>query len=243
MGLFDFLAPDGLSGAQRAKQTRLAKKAQNTLEEGQEGAIGAINTGTQQAVPSYERAAGLFDPIIADRSRATDMYYNSLGLNGAEGYDEALNAYQQSPGYQFALQQANQNVTRNAANLGSLRSGNTMMALSDRAQQLQNLDFNNWQNQLKGLDVLEPSVYGAGALQKLGGLFTNQGQDIANVYAQFAQPMANQYNNRASLIGQQAMIDAQQQQQGIANAIGLGGLFTGMLGKGGAFGQGGVWGA
>lgn len=222
-----FLAPD-IDG--QPAQRRLLKRGLNTLKEGQSSAVGAISAGVDQAQPYLEQGSGLYDNLLADRQGATDMYYNSLGLNGQEGYDAALGAFQQGPGYQFALDQANQNVLRNNAAMGGVASGNTATALSDRAQQLQNMEFGNWQNRLQGLDVM-PAISGKyNSLANLGSLFQGEGKDIAGVYGQFAPAIANQYGNMAGLIGQQQLMNANAQQQGISNALGLIGLGTSFFG-------------
>ena len=224
MSLFSWLAPSVNQGAMN-QQTTLAEQALQALKQGQKKAIGAIDTGTTQAQPSFQEAVDLFKGVTQGRQGATDMYYNSLGLNGLEGNQTALDAFQQGPGYQFALDQANQNVLRNSAATGGVASGGTLQGLSDRAQQLQNLEYGNWQNRLQNLDVLPAAQGQAGQLQNLGNLFANAGTNKASVYTGMAPAIAGQYNNQAGLIGQQQMMGIGAQQQGISNALGLlGGL-------------------
>jgi hypothetical protein len=227
--LFDFLAPDVNQGAMN-KQTELAKDATGVVKKNQKKAIGAIDTGVTKAQPSYQQAVDLFKGITGDRQNATDMYFNSLGLNGPEGNQAAIGAYQQSPGYGFALDQANQNVLRNGAATGNLNSGATGMALSDRARELQNLDYGNWQSRLQGLDVLPAATGQAGQLQNLGRLFENQGTNKAQVYGQFAPQISQGMNNQASLIGQQQSAKMAAEQQGWANALGILGGVSGFFG-------------
>jgi hypothetical protein len=229
MGIFDFLAPEVDKGAQR-RQTQLAESATGAVKEGQKKAIGALDTGLQQARPHLRSAVDLFKGITDDRQNATDMYFNSLGLNGPEGNQAAIGAYQQSPGYGFALDQANQNVLRNQAATGALNSGGTLMGLSDRARELQNLDYGNWQDRLHGLDVLPAAQGQANQLQNLGGLFERTGQNKANTYGQFAPQISQGLNNQASLIGQQASANMAQEQQGWSNALGLLGGLSGFFG-------------
>jgi hypothetical protein len=212
------------------KQTELAKDATGVVKKNQKKAIGAIDTGVTKAQPSYQQAVDLFKGITGDRQNATDMYFNSLGLNGPEGNQAAIGAYQQSPGYGFALDQANQNVLRNGAATGNLNSGATGMALSDRARELQNLDYGNWQSRLQGLDVLPAATGQAGQLQNLGRLFENQGTNKASVYGQFAPQISQGMNNQASLIGQQESAKMAAEQQGWANALGILGGVSGFFG-------------
>jgi hypothetical protein len=227
MGLFDFLAPD--VDGQRTQQ-RFVQRGREALNDGKKKAVRAIDEGYNEAQSQYGEASEVYDPIMEDRGRATDMYYNSLGLNGQEGYDAALGAFQNGPGFQTALDMANQNVLRNNAAMGGVASGNTGIALSDRARGLQNLEFGNWQNRLQGLDVYPVANSKASALQGLGNMFAREGDATSGVYTQMAPHIAGQYNNQASLIGQQQMMNANAQQQGISNALGLAGMFTGLLG-------------
>jgi hypothetical protein len=222
-----FITPD-IDG--QAAQQRLTQSSLDTLQQSQKKAIGNIQKGYGRAQDQYGQASEVYDPIMADRQLATDMYFNSLGLNGQEGYNEAEDAYHQSPGFNFALDQANQNVLRNNAAMGGVASGNTGIALSDRARELQNLDFGNWQNRLQGLDVFPVANSKANALQGLGNMFADEGKAKANVRMSMAPQISGQYNNQAALIGQQQMMDASAQQQGFSNALGLAGMFTGLLG-------------
>jgi hypothetical protein len=229
MGLFDFLAPQPNQGAMN-KQTKLLENDSEDLEKQRNLAVRGIRTGYDSAIPLGQQGVDLFKGITEGRQGATDMYYNSLGLNGQAGNDAAFDAYQQSPGYGYALDQANQNVMRNQAATGSLRSGATGMALSDRAQQLQNLDYGNWQDRLHGLDVLPAAQTQATQMNNLGSLFTGKGKDMAQARLGFAGPMSQGANNQASLIGQQQSANMAAEQQGWANALGILGGVTGGLG-------------
>lgn len=226
MGLFD--APTQRPSSIR-DQNRFTKEGLRTLQRERTNALGDIGAGVDAAEPEYRGAAGLFDAIVGDRSQAQDMYYNALGLNGQGGYDAALGAFQQGPGYQFALDEANKNVMRNAASLGSLRSGNTMQALSDRAQNLQNLQWDSWLNRLQGQDPLSAITGKAGALQDLGSLFANEGINKAGVRTSMAPHIAGQWNNRAALSGQQDMMRMQAQAQQNNMNLGLLGLPVSMF--------------
>lgn len=162
---------------------RLQQQLKKSSSKGRE----QLQEGYAEAAPFLEQAYGEFAPIREDRDQGWDMYMNSLGLGGQAGYDAALGAYQQGPGFQFALDQANQNVLRNQASLGGLNSGQTLMDLSDRAQQLQNLDFGNWQNRLAGFDPFNVATQQANVRGQQTGLRYGLGQDIAKTYQSQAQ--------------------------------------------------------
>jgi hypothetical protein len=229
MGLFDFLAPQPNQGAMN-NQTNLLQDDSDDLEKQRRLALKGIGAGYDSAIGLGQQGVDLFKGITDQRQGATDMYFNSLGLNGQTGNDAALGAYQQSPGYGFALDQANQNVLRNGAATGNLNSGATGMALSDRAQQLQNLDYGNWQDRLHGLDVLPAAQSQATQLNNLGNFFTGKGNAMADARLGFAGPMSQSANNQASLIGQQQSANMAAEQQGWANALGIGSMLTGGLG-------------
>jgi hypothetical protein len=97
-------------------------------------ATGAINTGLGQATSSY--TAGL-QPFITNSNAANSgvtALGNLLGLNGAAGNASATTQLQNTPGYQFALDQGTQNAMRNKAATGQLASGATDLALQQVGQ-------------------------------------------------------------------------------------------------------------
>lgn len=179
----------------------------------------------QQGVDTYGAAQGKFEPGV-------DMYNNSLGLNGQAGYDAAVGAYQHSPGYDFALNEANQNVLRNAAATGGVLSGQTGIDLSERARDLQNLDFGNWQDRLQGM--INPYMMGtsgkAGALTNLGKLFEGEGINRAGTRMQGIGMVTSAIQNQARMQAEQEARKAAEDQQWMSflNA-GIGGL-SGFLG-------------
>jgi hypothetical protein len=225
MGLFDFLAP-GVDNRGMARQNRLLRKGQKQLEESREEGRQDITQGADAARPAFQGAVDLFAGLGDEYRPGFDMYKNSLGLNGQGGYDAALGAFQQGPGYQFALDQANQNVLRNSAALGGVASGNTMMGLSDRAQQLQNMEFGNWQDRLAGFDLMRPYQQQATAMTNLGNMEYGKGRDMANLGVQYAPMQYQAFNDQAGLLGQQMSYRAGAEQQGFANALGIGQLLT-----------------
>jgi hypothetical protein len=72
-------------------------------------------------------------------------------VNGAGGNQRATQAFQAGPGYQYAVEQALDQTRRAAARDGSLAGGNTLAALSDRAGNMANQEYGNWQTRLGGL--------------------------------------------------------------------------------------------
>lgn len=182
---------------------------------------GYINTGADASRGFLSQIGELFTPYAEAGSAATTMRGNALGLNGPEGNAAAVGAFQQGPGYQFAVDQAMQGAARAASAGGALNSGNTQIALQDRASGLANQEYGSW------LDRLMQT--GQQGLQAAGGQasgVTNQAELEQQILAQklgldasVTQGMNNNRNNTAAA-----------QEQGLANMLDFGTKFLGFLG-------------
>jgi hypothetical protein len=128
------------------------------------------------------------------------QYYNTPGYQLTNGMG-AVNQFQTSPGYQFAVNDALRQVQQQGASRGLLDSGAGLRAMTDRAQGMANQEFNNWQtnqqaqynnyqNRLAGLasgPTGAEQAYGLGqglsqnAMQtggNIGSLLANQGNSL-----------------------------------------------------------------
>ena len=123
-----------------------------------------------------------YDPYINAGKKALptlEEQYNQL-LNSPGGKMNAIGQdFQQSPGFQFALQQALQGANQSAAAggmAGSPMAEQNNMAI---ATQLGNQDYNNWIQHALGM-------YGQGLQgeQQLGGWGLNAGNSMADQIAQ-----------------------------------------------------------
>lgn len=223
MGLFDFFSSD-----QGEANAQMGYNMQNeALEGGKAASLKALRKGLKKTRPYLKDAVDLYSGITDQQQAGYDMYQNALGLRGDEGRESALGAFQQGPGYQFALDQANQNVLRNNAALGGLGSGNTLMALSDRAQQMQNQEWDSWLNRLQGFDPMRGAEGQARSLTNLGNMFTNYGRDVAGVHGNFAPLQAQAGYDYAANVN-----NAQQ----AAGANTWGAILGGLSGLGSIFG-------
>src|SRR6185312_12619823 len=86
---------------------------------------GQIDTGLGALRGDYATAADQYAPYTDSGKQAVGLYSDALGLNGADGSQRAVGAYQASPGYQYATDQAIQALERRAASQGQLGSGQT----------------------------------------------------------------------------------------------------------------------
>lgn len=236
-------------------------QANDAITAGKTQALDFLNQGVNQASPYYQQAASLYGGLAPGDLSARAMYLNSLGLNGPEGNTAATNAFQNSPGFQFALDQANQNVLRNGAATGNVASGNVLQALADRAQGLQNQDYGNWQSQLsnQGNNIYNDYSGQANALGALAGLFGNLGSNQANVATGAASQIAGNltglgsdlnannlnlgraaYQRAQDIFGAQTSAAQNQVNQNMAiwnGLLGLAGTGLDAAGKAGGFGN------
>lgn len=219
MGLFDIFTGDSAKEAASANQARLAA----TKTEG----MGYLDSGKTGALDALGGAAGKFGDLSSKYGTGTNLYLDSLGVNGADGNARATGAFQAGPGYQYAVDQALDQTNRAAAATGSLSGGNTLAALSDRAGNMANQEYGNWQSKLAGL--INPEVAGvtggAGIDTAKAGVFTND----ANSRVNLATGVTNGIN------GQETQA-ANAEMAGSGNLWGLGlnlaKLGTGFLGGG-----------
>lgn len=91
--------------------------------------------------------------------------------------------YQESPGYQFALDQGEQAVTNAQAAGGMAGSPQHQQLAAQLAAQMANQDYNNWMRQQLGL--YETGLSGMGGLNQMGygastGLGENLGRALMN---------------------------------------------------------------
>lgn len=155
----------GLSGAESAVNTGLHSALQS-LDQGIGTAQGKMafglniaNDGLSQAERramrnsdrAFTRAQGSLKPYQRAGRNASTQMADLQGLNGRQAQNAAMRSYQQSPGMQYALDQAERAITRNAAATGGLGGGNVLRALQENAVGIAQQDYNNYFNQLSGM--------------------------------------------------------------------------------------------
>jgi hypothetical protein len=124
--IFDLFNNDNAQAAADAQKAGITA--------GQTQATGAINNGLTQATGSYMAGLQPFQANTATANQGTTALGNLLGLNGAAGNASATTQLQNTPGYQFALDQGSQNAMRNQAATGQLASGATDVDLQKVGQ-------------------------------------------------------------------------------------------------------------
>ena len=167
---------------------------------------------------------GYMTPYTQAGQVGLDEYMQSLGLAGGKGRQSAIDRFQASPGYQYALNQGLQATQRGEAARGLGGSGAEMAALQNRGQQMANQEYGKWQDQLANL-----ASGGRQAAEFTGGGLSSQdlgyGSDIAQLYGTMGQAQAE---------AQMAAAKAQEQQEqsessGLGDIIGGAASLIGML--------------
>lgn len=197
--------------------------------------FGGYKNPADAAMPYLNQIPGqtnqYFQPYFDAGKKALDplqKQYDQL-LNGAgDKLNDIGKAYQQSPGLQFAIQQAMQGAGHAAAAGGMAGSPQHEQQNMELATNLTNQDYNNWMGNALGL-------YGAGLSgeQGMAGMGQQAGQSMADMIAQTLAQQAN-----LSYAGQQNKNQQNSSMWGnIGKGIGALSAFTPWSGVGGAIGK------
>jgi hypothetical protein len=219
MGLFDIFT--------NSAQNNAANAQSNGLLQGYQQLSGMFGQGRDALQQNYTNALQPFQQNYQTANAGQNQLASLLGFGpqGSQGMQQTL---QNMPGYQFALNQGDQNVLRNQAATGQLNSGATNVDLMKFGQGLADQNYNNYVSQL------QPFLGAAGnAAQGIGGLYSGLGNALNQSYT-------GQGN---AAFGAQAGIGNAQANADLAGLQASGNLWGGLLGLGkGIFGGGGMFG-
>jgi hypothetical protein len=152
--------------------------------------------GLQAGNQAYNQAV---DPLMGYVPGGQNAFNRQAALSGAMGADaqaRAMQNWQEGPEQAFLREQGERSVTRNAAALGGLGSGNVMKELNRFGTGLAAQDFQNSFNRLGNV-----SGQGLQAAGQVGALRGAQGQMNANMLGQQGQMNANMRGQQAGLQG------------------------------------------
>jgi hypothetical protein len=154
----------------------------------------------------------------------------ALGLGSPADQAAARARFQASPGYQYAVDQALDQVNRGAAASGGIGGGNQLTALQDRAANLANQGWNSWIANLAstGQTGFQATGQQAGAQTNLAqgqiaqgganaGLLTNAATQQAAIAQATAQQQGGLANQTGLTLAQQQTQEAALQAQNAAN--------------------------
>lgn len=140
MGIFDIFSDKNAKAARDAQIAGL--RAGNTAGQAD------LNTGLDLAHGSYAAGIAPFTDILHSAGAGATAYGDATGANGQAGFANAVNNFHTSPGYQFTVDQALDNVQRRASSTGQLASGGTNV---DMANQVGALADKQWQSYVGNL--------------------------------------------------------------------------------------------
>lgn len=197
----------------------------------------SANNATNAQLKMYNQNVDRLSPWVSGGQNALGNLSGLLGSNGSNGVVTSpftLQQFQESPGYQFQLQQGDQAILNNASALGGVNSGNTLKSLSSFNQGLANQDYQqalqnytNWQNQLYNMNAGVANL-GENAAAQTGSMGTQVANQIGsnmigagNALAAGQIGSSNAWANGLSNVGQLGMY-AMMKKQGNSGVGGYG---------------------
>lgn len=180
------------------------------------GAYTANRAGQQQANAANQAAQLQANSTNAQMNLLAQMYnqgrddmapYRAAGQAGLGAYAANLSQpFQQTPGYQFAQNEAMRGVMANASARGLVNSGATLRALQDRAAGIASQGYGDYMNRLAALSGIGQTAatqgaqgaqnYGAQAAGVMGQGAAQQG----NLLTQGAGALAGGQNQAANAL-------------------------------------------
>lgn len=212
------------------------------LDQGQQGALGQLG----QARDTLTAGGGAFAPLSALASnygKGAGLYADALGINGAQGNQNAVNSFQAGPGYQFQVDQGLDAINRRRNAAGMLNGGNADRDAQTFGQGLANQNYQQWLTNLAPYNNLQLSAtQGAAAgnqannqaLAGLGGLGAQleslngrsqagvaaaQGNSLAQLANQYFGGLAGQDTAQGGALAGNAIGGAQNWQSVFQNAL------------------------
>jgi hypothetical protein len=199
----------GLSSSLAALDTGVSRGIE-ALREGQAGGAGALTAGEARGQRNLERIIERDRRNLAPYQQAgtgtAQIMADLSGASGPEAQAAAYQAFESSPGYQFARDEAMRGVLQNAAATGGLGGGNVLRALQDRAANLASTEYGNYYNRLADLAGrgIQASQIGAGLTGQQTGLGTGLTQTAMQGQAGQAGDLGRALANLYSTGGTQA---------------------------------------
>lgn len=217
MGIFS--SPDYSGETQQAinAYNEQANKAQEAIN--QHEAQGRTDiTGYLANAQKYTQ------PYTQAGQSALSSYMGALGLGGSQANLNAINSFQTSPGYQFAVNEALKGTQAKGAATGTTGSGAEQKALMKQAQGMANQEYSNWENQLRSLAGMGQTSAEAAAQREMGAgtELAKQGQGYSTSLSDLFQNMGAA--NANAILAQMAM----ESKDAAANKS----LFGGLIGSG-----------
>lgn len=167
----------------------------------------AADAGLALQKSQFEQTRGDLAPYRNAGATASTRYADLMGNNGDTARNAAFATYKTDPAYDWQRNQAIDSVQGSAAARGSLFSGNTLRAISDRTQQIANTDYSNYLARLAGMSnsgqqaAASTGAFGANYANAASGLYQDRGNANANSIMAPAMGLNQFTNNAAKAIG------------------------------------------
>lgn len=177
--------------------------------------------GVEEQRRQFDRVRELLQPYVDAGTSALPKQQDLAGINGAQAQQAAIQALQQSPGFQSQLQLGENRMLANASATGGLRGGNLQAALAQFAPHLLAQTINDQYGRLGGFTSI-----GQNAAAGVGNAGMQTGNNITSLLQGAGGAQA-----QAALAGGRA-------QAGMWGGIGqAAGTYFGMGGQIPGFGQ------
>lgn len=152
---------------------------------GADKAAKALKKANAQATAFTREGQDMLRPG-ANYQPAQNKMFDLLGLNGAQGQENAFGAYRESPEVAFMREQGEGALQRSAAAGGGLASGRTLADSQRFGQGLEQQGFGDYYSRLRDLYESTKSTAGqvAGYSNRLGDLALGYGQQKASMAQQ-----------------------------------------------------------
>lgn len=176
----------------RGRQASIAASQQ--IQAGADAAYGYLDKAYDQSKEEFGKAATTLGDLAGGYGKASTLFQDALGVNGAAAADGARGAYTPSAGYQFNLDQGLQALARARAVNGTLASGGADADAMKYATGLASQDFGSWLDRLGGLDTKRygATTAQAGTFGDLGRVAYGVGAGKAGIAQQSARDIAQQ---------------------------------------------------
>lgn len=173
--------------------------------------------GTNGQMPLYAQMQQRFSALenAPMQYRVGDQVFGSMeeaqahvdSLSQPAGGDFEYRGFQETPGYQYALDQGQQAIARNAAARGMNLSGATLQALQAHRQGMAQQEYDTYLNRLASTANVgqtatnQTAAFGANAANNIGNAYTQMGQARASGYAGQNAAFQGALNNIGTAFG------------------------------------------
>lgn len=165
---------------------------------------GFLDKGLDASKGYLNDAGSVYTGLQDKYGKGSDLYLDSLGVNGPQGNANATGAFQAGPGYQFTLDQGLDAINRRRAAGGMLDSGNSDIDALKFGTGLADQTYGDWQTRLGGLVNPEMSAAAgvAGNDTNLANLYSTDAQNRIGLQGSFTS--GNMQANNAEAAGASA---------------------------------------